>query len=78
MALANTPNPPYYAVIFTSQHTGKEKEEYERTSAKMVDLANKQPGFLGTMKNQLPIGRRNLFIRKPSKKGCPIGINIIS
>ena len=47
MALANTPNPPYYAVIFTSQHTGKEKEEYERTSAKMVALANKQSGFLG-------------------------------
>jgi len=47
MALANTPNPPYYAVIFTSQHTGKEKEEYESTSAKMVALANKQPGFLG-------------------------------
>ena len=47
MALANTPKPPYYAVIFTSQHTGKKKEEYGRTSAKMVALANKQPGFLG-------------------------------
>ena len=28
MSIANTPKPPYYAVIFTSIHTNKEKEEY--------------------------------------------------
>ena len=32
MVLANTPKPPYYAVIFTSQHTNKEREEYDKTS----------------------------------------------
>ncbi|MDP6684675.1 MAG: antibiotic biosynthesis monooxygenase [Candidatus Marinimicrobia bacterium] len=47
MAISKTPKPPYYAVIFTSQHTGKEQEEYKTRSAEMVALANKQPGFLG-------------------------------
>jgi len=27
MNILKTPEPPYYAVIFTSQHTNKEKEE---------------------------------------------------
>ncbi len=47
MSISTTSKPPYYAVIFTSQHTGKEKEEYDETSAKMVALAHEQPGFLG-------------------------------
>ncbi|MDP6338803.1 MAG: hypothetical protein QF842_00555 [Candidatus Marinimicrobia bacterium] len=33
MAIPTTSKPPYYAVIFTSQHTGKEKEEYDKSSA---------------------------------------------
>ena len=47
MSIASTPEPPYYAVIFTSQHTNVNWEEYEATSAKMVELAQEMPGFLG-------------------------------
>ena len=47
MSIAPTPEPPYYAVIFTSQHTNVNWEEYETTSAKMVELAQEMPGFLG-------------------------------
>jgi len=47
MNLAKTPGPPYYAVIFTSLHTNAEKEEYDVTSARMVELAQNMPGFLG-------------------------------
>ncbi len=38
--------PPYYAVIFTSQRTAVE-EGYESMSGKMLELASGQPGFLG-------------------------------
>lgn len=44
--LAQTPPPPYYAVIFTSQ-LGDETDGYATTAARMVDLAEEQPGFLG-------------------------------
>ncbi len=44
--IANTPNPPYYAVIFTSTRT-KGDNDYSNTSAKMMTLAAKQKGFLG-------------------------------
>lgn len=44
--LANTPEPPYYAVIFTSLRTAGD-EGYGRMSDRMVELAAKQPGFLG-------------------------------
>ena len=43
---ANTPKPPYYAVIFTSVRT-KGDNGYGAMAAKMVELASKQPGFLG-------------------------------
>jgi len=42
---ANTPNPPYYAVIFTSRRCAD--EGYAETSARMLELVGKQPGFLG-------------------------------
>jgi heme-degrading monooxygenase HmoA len=38
--------PPYYAVIFTSQRTPVD-EGYEAMSGKMMELAARQPGFLG-------------------------------
>lgn len=38
--------PPYYAVIFTSQRTEGDKG-YKVMSNKMVELASKQKGFLG-------------------------------
>lgn len=43
---ASTPEPPYYAVIFTSTRTD-DPEGYDATSEKMVELAAQQPGFLG-------------------------------
>jgi heme-degrading monooxygenase HmoA len=44
--IAKTPQPPYYAVIFTSERTDGEKG-YAEMSEEMVKLATVQPGFLG-------------------------------
>jgi heme-degrading monooxygenase HmoA len=44
--IANTPPPPYYAVIFTNLRTTIE-EGYEQTAEEMVNLASQQPGYLG-------------------------------
>lgn len=44
--IANTPNPPYYAVIFTSIRTEIE-EDYNLTAIKMVEMAQEQEGYLG-------------------------------
>jgi len=43
---ASTPEPPYYAVIFTSLRTDT-IEGYDEMSEKMVALASQQAGFLG-------------------------------
>ncbi|MDE3246394.1 MAG: antibiotic biosynthesis monooxygenase [Acidobacteriota bacterium] len=45
--LATTPEPPYFAVIFTSLRTDGD-EGYRRMSERMAELAAQQPGFLGT------------------------------
>ncbi len=44
--IANTPKPPYYAVIFTSTRTPV-SEGYGEMSDTMEELVVKQPGFLG-------------------------------
>ena len=44
--IAKTPNPPYYAVIFTSLRTENDMG-YSAMSEKMIDLAALQDGFLG-------------------------------
>lgn len=44
--IAQTPKPPYYAVIFTSVRTEGDKG-YSEMANKMLDLAQKQSGFLG-------------------------------
>ena len=44
--IAKTPQPPYYAVIFTSARTEIE-DNYAETADKMVELAQEQDGFLG-------------------------------
>jgi len=44
--IAGTPEPPYYAVIFTSLRTPGDKG-YGAMSEKMLELAEQQPGFLG-------------------------------
>ncbi len=43
---APTPEPPYYAVIFTSLRTEMENG-YGDTAARMLELAAEQSGFLG-------------------------------
>lgn len=43
---ASTPQPPYYAVIFTMQRTSDDTG-YRETAAAMFALASKQPGCLG-------------------------------
>lgn len=41
------PDPPYYAVIFSSLRTEVEDEEYAEAANRMMALAAEQPGFLG-------------------------------
>jgi len=45
-AIARTPKPPYYAVIFTSARTDGDNG-YAAAADRMVELAHQQPGFLG-------------------------------
>jgi heme-degrading monooxygenase HmoA len=45
-ALAQTPPPPYYAVIFSSQRTETDRG-YAHTAERMLELAKGRPGFLG-------------------------------
>ncbi len=45
-APATTPKPPYYAVIFTSIRNDGDNG-YGETAKQMLELASKQPGFLG-------------------------------
>ncbi len=47
MAIAETPPPPYLAVIFTSQRTDAEHAEYNDMADRLERLAPDQPGFLG-------------------------------
>ncbi len=44
--IANTPTPPYFAVIFTSTRTDVDNG-YGDMANRMVELAAQQPGFLG-------------------------------
>jgi heme-degrading monooxygenase HmoA len=44
--IAQTPSPPYYAVIFTNLRS-EIKEGYEEMALEMVRLAKLQPGYLG-------------------------------
>lgn len=52
---ANTPNPPYYAVIFTSLRDNEDKG-YGKMADKMMALAKEQPGFLGVDSARSEIG----------------------
>jgi heme-degrading monooxygenase HmoA len=47
MPLASTPEPPYWAVIFTSLRTPADAAGYAQTAGDMEALAAAQPGFLG-------------------------------
>jgi heme-degrading monooxygenase HmoA len=46
MSLATTPEPPYFAVIFSSLRTEGD-QGYAQTADEMFQLASTQPGFLG-------------------------------
>ena len=53
--LANTPEPPYYAVIFTSLRTDVDAG-YDAMAARMVELAAQQPGYLGIESARAAVG----------------------
>lgn len=44
---ADTPAPPYYAVMFTSLRNGDDADGYAEASERMMVLAAQQPGYLG-------------------------------
>ncbi|MCY1718822.1 antibiotic biosynthesis monooxygenase [Prolixibacteraceae bacterium Z1-6] len=54
--ISKTPEPPYYAVIFTSLRTDGD-EGYAAMSEKMLQLASRAKGFLGAewARNELGI-----------------------
>jgi len=45
-SFATTPEPPYYAVIFSSRRTAVDGG-YGAVADRMIELAARQPGFLG-------------------------------
>ncbi len=53
---ARAPDQHCFAVIFSSQRTAEAAEEYEKATAAMVELASKQPGFLGIESARGPEG----------------------
>ena len=52
---AETPHPPYYAVIFTSVRTEGDNG-YSEIANRMVELASTQEGFLGAESAREEIG----------------------
>ena len=53
--IAQTPKPPYYAVIFTSVRTEGDNG-YAEMADRMVELAQQQDGFLGIESAREEIG----------------------
>jgi heme-degrading monooxygenase HmoA len=53
---AQTPPPPYTAVIFTSLRTDEDDAGYDDTSARMDELAAQQPGYLGVESARSELG----------------------
>jgi heme-degrading monooxygenase HmoA len=47
MSIAATPQPPYYAAIFSSTRAPGDEAVYNSMGEAMAMLAMKQPGFLG-------------------------------
>jgi len=44
---ASFPEPPYYAVIFTSTRSDEDEAGYQVMAARMMELAQARPGYLG-------------------------------
>jgi heme-degrading monooxygenase HmoA len=53
--IAATPEPPYWAVIFTSLREDAD-DGYAATAGRMLELAAAQPGFLGVESARDPDG----------------------
>ena len=53
--IAKTPEPPYFAVIFSSVRTSGDND-YSEMSDRMVELARQQEGFLGVESARNEIG----------------------
>lgn len=54
--IAKTPPPPYYAVIFSNVLREIDLAAYHHTAARMVELAEKQSGYLGMDSARAEIG----------------------
>ena len=46
-SFATLPEPPYYAVVFSSRRNDADDEGYAAAAERMLELAAQQPGFLG-------------------------------
>lgn len=44
---ARLPQPPYYAVIFSSRRSDRDESGYAAMAQRMAELVASQPGFLG-------------------------------
>ena len=53
--IANTPKPPYYAVIFSTLRTEVD-EGYIETAQRMEELAKQQDGYLGVESARSEVG----------------------
>ena len=54
--LARTPEPPYWAVVFSSRRSADAAGDYDETSDRMFKLAAQQPGYLGVESAHSGIG----------------------
>jgi heme-degrading monooxygenase HmoA len=46
-SFADLPEPPYYAVVFSSRRNDADAEGYCAAAERMLELASQQPGYLG-------------------------------
>ena len=56
--IARTPEPPYWAVIFTNQRKAGGDDEYSQAAARMEQLALDIPGYIGieTVRDEVGFG----------------------
>ncbi len=47
VGFAKLPQPPYYAVIFSSRRSDRDEAGYAAMAQRMAELVSSQPGFLG-------------------------------
>jgi heme-degrading monooxygenase HmoA len=63
--IAQTPEPPYTAVLFTSVRTDDGEDDYAATAARMEQLAAQQPGYLGIESARAELGITVSYWRTP-------------